>query len=176
MSLWLSYALDALADREYQRFRERLLPMCPIPVPPCLMREFEFAERYCADENEDRLFPIRFLWLLEANEQRGFGYPALGRSRYHPEKLLEVWNRASTDEAYRRELESSGFRFDFGEKAINTTAGWIYIGDQFVADLFEVEAALGVVLQFPDPLSGEPRPAFPDLRPPPDGTRNTPGE
>ena len=87
-------------------------------------------------------------------------------SWYHPEKLLDILHRASADEAYRRELESGRFRFDFDEKAINTTAGRIYTGDRFVADLLEVEATLGVELQFPDPVSGEPRPSFPDGRRP----------
>jgi len=164
MSLWLEAATEALADGEYERFRKHILPKAPIPLPACLIRELEFAERRCRDNAKDRLFPIRFLWSMEANEQRLFGYPALGRSSYHPEKLLEVWSRASTDANYRRALEDDGFRFDLAEKAIELTVGWVYIGDRFFEDLLEVEAALGVELLFTDPSSGEPRPAFQELK------------
>jgi len=138
--------------------------MAPITLPGCLIRELEFAERRCRDKDKDRLFPIRFLWTMEANEQRLLGYPAQGRSSYHPEKLLEVWSRASTDVNYRRKLEDDGFRFDLAEKAIGLSIGWVYIGDRFFEDMLEVEATLGVELLFIDPSSGELRPAFQELK------------
>ena len=36
---------------------------------------------------------------MEAHEQRMFGLSPLGRSRYHPEKLMELWKRASAARA-----------------------------------------------------------------------------
>ena len=160
MSLWLQAAIGALSEGDYERLRMHLLPGAPIPVPGCLARELEFAERRCRDIATDRLFPIRFFWLLESNEQRNFGLPALGRSRYHPEKLLEVWERACGDAEYRMAREAEGFRFDLEEKAVELTAGWVYIGERFTEDFLEVEAALRVELLFPDPQTGETRPAF----------------
>lgn len=97
MSLWLQAAIEALQGGEYERFRVKLLPHAPIRVPGCLLRELEFAERCCRNKANDQLFPIRFLWLMEAHEQRMFGLNPLDRSRYHPEKLLERWKRASAD-------------------------------------------------------------------------------
>jgi|GEM_PF-1362965 len=161
MSLWLQSSLQALQSGDYARFRQDLLPVAPIPIPDCLGRELEFAERRCRRASQDRLFPIRFLWLLEANEQRLWGYPPLARSHYHPETLLDFWERAIADPDHRQAREADGFRFDLEEKAVEMTAGWIYIGERFIADLFEVEEALGVTLQFPSPSSGVPRPVFP---------------
>ena len=172
MSLWLQSSLQALHDGNYERFRRDLLPMAPIRVPGCLTREVEFAERRCRDTSRDRLFPIRFLWLLEANEQRLWGYIALGRSRYHPETLLDLWERAIAHPDYRQAREAEGFRFDLEEKAVELTAGWVYIGERFIDDLFEIEQALGVTLQFPSPPSGERRPAFPAHRTKTGGRRN----
>jgi hypothetical protein len=149
------------------RFRQEILPMAPIPLPDCLRHELEFAERHCQDPTHDRLFPIRFLWLLEANEQRRYGHPPLVRSHYHPEELLSFWKRAAADPEYRRAREAEGFRFDLMEKAVELTAGWVYIGDRFIRDLFAVEATLGVTLQFPCPPYGQRRPAFPACRRPP---------
>jgi len=160
MSLWLQSSLQALESGDYERFRRGILPIAPLPIPDCLGREVEFAERRCRDLSQDRLFPIRFLWLLEANEQRRWGYPPLARSHYHPETLLDFWERAIADPDYRQAREAEGFRFDLEERAVEMTAGWIYIGERFIEDLFEVEDALGVALQFPSPPSGEPRPAF----------------
>ena len=51
----------------------------PIPMPKIILEELEFGERFCQDIEENRLFPIRFIWLLEANEQRMFGQKALSR-------------------------------------------------------------------------------------------------
>jgi hypothetical protein len=160
MSLWLQAATEALHSGEYERFRTRILPLAPIPIPGCLVRELEFAERRCRDNAKDRLFPIRFMWVMEANEQRLFGLTPLGRSHYHPEKLLELWERACSDAQYRQEREAEGFLFDFVEKAVELTVGWVYIGDRFVEDFLEVESVLGVELLFPDPQAGAPRPAL----------------
>jgi hypothetical protein len=167
MSLWLQSTMQALHDGHYERVRRDLLPLAPIPIPECLIREAEFGERRCRDTSRDRLFPIRFLWLLEGNEQRLWSYPPLGRSRYHPEMLLDLWERSTADSEYRLTREAEGFRFDETEKAVDLTAGWIYIGERFIQDLFEVEAAIGVELQFPGGPSGERRPAFPAHRRPP---------
>jgi hypothetical protein len=38
--------------------------------------------------------------------------------------------------------------------------GWIYIGEQFIEDFLQVEAALGFAIRFPDPLVKEGKPAF----------------
>lgn len=164
MSLWLQAATESLCEGDYEHIRMNLLPIAPIPIPGCLARELEFAERRCRDTETDRLFPIRFLWLLEANEQRHFGLPALGRSRYHPEKLLDLWERACGDEPYRLAREAEGFRFALEEKAVELSAGWVYIGERFIEDFLEVEAALRVELLFPDPQTGETRPAFQALK------------
>ena len=106
---------------------------------------------------------MRFLWTLEAVEQRNFGHPP-GRSYYHPEKLLANWERARTDAAFRAELESARFVLDFEEQAIELTRGWVYIGDRFADDFLEIEAAVGVELLFTGPPSGPPVPAFRDLK------------
>ena len=164
MSLWLQAATEALHGGEYERFRTQLLPHAPSRVPDCLIRELEFAERRCRDNAKDRLFPIRFLWLMEANEQRMFGLIPLDRSLYHPEKLMEVWKQASADAKCRQEFEAMGFRFDFAEKAIELSTGWIYIGERLVEDLLEVETAAGVELLFPNPPDGERRPVFQEFK------------
>lgn len=160
MSLWLQAATEALQYGDYERLRVQILPLAPIPIPGCMIQELEFAERHCRDISTDPLFPIRFLWLLEANEQRMFNLSVLGRSLYHPEKILELWERASADMKYRRESESDGFQFDFSEKAMKFEVGWVFIGERFVEDFLEIETALGVELLFPNPLTGEGTPAF----------------
>lgn len=160
MSLWLQAATDALAYGLYEHLRVNLLPHAPMRIAGCLSRELEFAERYCRDKTKDRLFPIRFLWLWEGNEQQMFGLPPLGRSHYHPEKLLDFWERACADPQYRQEREAEGFVFDFAEKAVKLTSGWVYIGERFIEDFLEVEATLGVELLFPGPQAGEKQPAF----------------
>jgi hypothetical protein len=160
MSLWLDSVLTSLQNGEYKWLREMNLPNAPVPMPECMYRELEFAERRCTDLENDRLFPIRFLWLMEAHEQRMFGLKALERSRYHPEKLLELWDRVSADTQYEQELETAGFRFDFDEKAVQLEMGWVYIGDSFIQDFIDVLDTLGVELLFPDGKDGEGRPAF----------------
>lgn len=164
MSLWLQAVMYSLEEGDYENFRVNLLPVAPIPIPGCMIKELEFAERCCRDIEKDRLFPIRFLWLLEANEQRLYGLSPLERSKYHPEKLLEVWNRAYEDSQYRQELEASGFQFNLDEKALQLSEGWIYIGDQFAEDFLEIEATLGVELLFSDPSAAEGKPAFIELK------------
>lgn len=164
VSLWLQAAIGALHDREYQRMRRDLLPICPIPVPGCLVRELEFGERSCADPSTAKLFPIRFLWTLEANEQNLFGLAPLAHSRYHPEKLLQLWKKARADPDYRSEREAEGFVFDFAERAVELSVGWVYIGERFAEDFLEVEAALGVELLFPAARSKQRRPAFRALK------------
>ena len=166
MSLWLQAVTEALEYGDYEHFRVNLLPNAPISVPACLFREVQFAERRCRDNSQDRLFPIRFLWLMEAHEQRMFGLSPLERSCYHPEKLLELWKRASADMQYRQECEADGFRFDFTEKAVKSSVGWIYIGERFVEDFLEVETTLGVELLFPNPPASEGRTAFQGFKKP----------
>jgi hypothetical protein len=96
---------------------------------------------------------------MDGNEQRRFGMSP-GRSLYHPEKLLEFWDRASSDVHFRRKNETAEIQFDFTEKAVKLKAGWIYIGDHFVDDFLEIEATLGCELLFPNPPSNEEKPAF----------------
>jgi hypothetical protein len=77
---------------------------------------------------------------------------------------LELWKLASTDEDYRQECEAAGLLFDFAEKAVKVSAGWIYIGERFVEDFLEVETILKTELLFPDPMAGVGRPAFQDFK------------
>jgi hypothetical protein len=164
VSLWLQAATEALQSGDYERFRVNILPLAPISIPGCMYRELEFAERRCRDKTKDQLFPIRFLWLMEANEQRMFGLSPLGRSRYHPEKILSLWKRASAEAQYLQECEADGVQFDFNEKAMKLDVGWIFIGDRFIEDFLEVEITLGVELLFPNPSTTERLPAFQELK------------
>lgn len=169
MSLWLQAAIEALQNGDYEWLRVSILPHAPIPIPSCLHLELEFAEECCQDKEKDQLFPIRFSWLMEAHEQRMFDLSPLDRSRYHPEKLLELWRRASTDDQYRQECETSGFQFNVSKKAMNLGLGWIYIGDRFVEDFLEVENTLGVELLFPNPPAKIGQPAFQEFKKRPSG-------
>lgn len=164
MSLWLQSAIETLSDGDYRHFRRELIPRAPVPIPECLMKEMEYGERCCVSVETDRLFPIRFIWLLEALEQKRPGGSAGGRSRYHPEKLLEMWERVSGDENHRRDLISRGFRFDFDERAIHMTAGWILMGNSFPEDLMDVETAGNVRLLFPFESARDLRPVFQNRR------------
>ena len=175
MSLWLQAVTEALEDRDYNHFRVNLLPNAPIKIPGCLIREAQFAERRFGENSQERLFPIRFLWLMEAHEQRMFGLNPSGRSGYHPEKLLELWKRASTEKKYQQECEEAGMQFDFAEKAVKVSAGWIYIGDRFVEDFLDIEIALKTELLLPDPVTGEGRPAFKELKMSGTTEKNQPG-
>jgi hypothetical protein len=163
MSLWLQGAIEALEDGDYVDFKANILPFSPIPVPSCLLKEIEFGERYCLEMAEP-LFPIRFLWLLEANEQRLYGLCPLERSFYHPEKIFNLWTRASTDPSYLQKCEVTGLVFDFAEKAIKLKQGWLYIGGAFIEDFLEIETTVGFQLLFPDPVTHEGRPAFHKLK------------
>ena len=97
MSLWLQAVIEYLDDGDYKHVREKLLPMAPIVIPKIILEELEFGERFCQDVEKNRLFPIRFIWLLEANEQRLFGQSALSRSKYQPKRIC--WHgRVSSDE------------------------------------------------------------------------------
>jgi hypothetical protein len=159
MSLWLESALASLAARHYSHVRQRLMPIAPISLPTCLECELAFAERRCMNPEQPGLFPVRFLWTLEALEQRNFGYPP-GRSYYHPEKLLRHWERACTNAAFRAELEAAALAIDFDEQAIELTRGWVYIGARFAEDFLEIEAIVGVELLFSTKPPGSPQPAF----------------
>ncbi len=160
MSLWLDAMLSHLSIGKYQKIRENVLPMCPIPFPDCLKKEFEYGERCCNNSENDRLYPIRFLWFMEAHEQRMFGYEAGARSHYHPEKLLEFWERAISDASFLQEQTANGFRFDMKEKAINMSAGWVLIGDDLVGDFIEIEKILKVEMLFANDTGSDPQPAF----------------
>ncbi len=159
MSLWLQSALEALEEGDYRNLRG-LVTHAPLHLPGCMLREIEYGETQFDENSEDRLFPIRFMWLMESNEQRMFGHVPLARSRYHPEKLLDFWNRAENDAAFRNEMVQQGFRFDLDNKAVEMNAGWIYIGESFAHDLIEIERAIGEEMLFPDPASGEHRAVF----------------
>jgi hypothetical protein len=96
MSLLLQSAIEHLNGRRYIKFRENLLPIAPISIPQCMIRELEFGEKWCTDPADDPLFPIRFLWLLEGNEKRRINLLMLGRSHFHPEILLfDIWEQAA---------------------------------------------------------------------------------
>ncbi len=160
MSLWMQEATEALGRGEYRRFRQDLLPMAPFPIPACLLREVEYGERHCQEVETDRLFPIRFLWVFEAIEQTNWGLEPGARSIFNPESLYGMWERLTTDHQFRKECEEGGSRFDFAEKAMESSHGWIYIGDSFIDDFLELENGAGVELQFPSGTSGESIPAF----------------
>jgi len=165
MSLWLQSAIEHLNGRRYKQFWENLLPIAPIPIPQCMIQELEFGEKFCTDPADDPLFPIRFLWLLEGNEQRCFNLPMLERSRFHPEILLfDIWERAVNEPKFREEIESDGFRFNWTEKAIAMSTGWILIGNHFAEDLFQIEFLLHEELLFPDNKTGELRTVFQSFR------------
>ena len=164
MSLWLESALEAIADREYRRLRESLIPCCPIQLPQCMINEMEYGERHCVGEGACPLFPIRFLWFLEGIEQRNFGYQARERSKYDPEMLLQMFEDAFNNESVRFQKEALGIKFDMNEKAINAAGEWVYIGNSFAADLFAIESAVGVEILFPTMNGGSPQPAFVNLR------------
>ncbi|MBT0652908.1 hypothetical protein [Geomobilimonas luticola] len=97
---------------------------------------------------------------MECNEQRLFGIEPLGRSIYHPEKLLEVWEHVQSDQNYCNYLKENGFEFDFVDKAMELTRGWIYVGDTFIEDFMEIEQNIGVEMMFPDPETKEPKAVF----------------
>jgi len=161
MSLWLQSDIEHLNSRLYNAFRENLLPGAPIPIPECLVRELEFGERCCTDPSGDPLFPIRFIWLLEGNEQRFDNLPMLGRSRFHPEILyFDIRQRAVNEPEFRDWMETEGFRINLTEKAIAMSTGWILIGDHFVEDLFQIESLHHVELLFPDHKYSPPAPGF----------------
>ena len=164
MSLWLQAATEALASGAYERLRVRIMPHAPIPIPGCMFREIEFAERHCRDVSKDRLFPIRFIWLMEAKEQRMFGLEPMGRSLYNPEKLLAYWERILAEPQYRLDLVAAGFQFDLNEMAVKLEAGWIYIGPQFIEDFLEIETAMGVELLFPNPPESAGQPVFQEFK------------
>ncbi len=157
-------AADILEGGNYVKFRQDLIPRAPFTIAPGMMREIEFAERRCRDIKKDRLFPYRFLLLFEGVEQRRWGIPAGGRSHYHPEALLEFWNTILSDPAERKKCEDGGFRFDFEEKAVEFTPGWIYIGDTFIEDFLEIEALAEVELLFTTGTPGEYAPVFTEYK------------
>ena len=75
----------------------------------------------------------------------------LERSRFHSENLLfDIWERAVKKPQFREEMESNGFRFNWTEKDVAMSTGWILIGDQFIEDLLKIESTLGLELIFPD--------------------------
>lgn len=160
MSLWMQSATDALANNDYQFIRENLIPHAPFTIPACMFREFEFGERRCHDIEKDKLFPIRFMYLFEAFEQRNWGIPPGDRSLYNPEKLLAVWEKILADPAYLKECEDHGMRFDLEEKALEFLCGWIYIGNTFIDDFLELENTAGVELLFCTETPDEFLPAF----------------
>ncbi len=160
MSLWLEAMTGALHKGEYAWIRETLLPMAPRPIPQCMYREIAFAERCCREGETDRVFPVRFLWLLDGHEQRTFGISPSGIGVYHPEKLLDFWSHVLVDMDVRKQHEAGGIRFNLEEKAFDLGRGWIYIGDRFVEDLLEVESCLGGEVLFMCPETGDFLPAF----------------
>ena len=160
MSLWLEAMTRALRDGEYSRIREVLLPRAPRSIPECMYREMAFAERCCRDIETDPVFPIRFLWLLDGHEQLAFGLPPSGLGVYHPEKLFDFWPRVIVDKDLRAQHEADGMRLNLEEKAVDLGRGWIYIGDRFIEDLFDVEACLGGEVLFKCPETGEFLPVF----------------
>ena len=160
MSMWLEAMTRAMQEGEYGRIREVLLPMAPMSIPECIYREISFAERCCLNIETDPVFPVRFLWLLDGHEQSAFGLPPSGLGVYHPEKLLDFWTRVIVDMDLRAQHQADGMRLKLEEKAIDLGRGWIYIGDRFVEDLFEVESCLGGIVLFKCPETGEFLPAF----------------
>ena len=89
----------------------------------------------------------------------------LERSRFHPEVLyFEFWQRALNEPEFRTKTEADRFRFNLTEKAIAMSTGWIWIGDHFVEDFFEVENILGIKLLFPRKDTQKPEIIFQSFR------------
>jgi len=65
-----------------------------------------------------------------------------------------------TDDTFQAQQLANGFRFDFKEKAINMTAGWVLIGDHLMDDLLEIEKVLKVEMIFDNYPGRPPGPAF----------------
>jgi len=61
-------------------------------------------------------------------------------------------------------MESGGFIFNFQEKAIAMSTGWVLIGDNLPDDLFEIESVLNTKLLFPEEDTGELKTVFDSLR------------
>ena len=148
MSLFLQHIQELYADSEYHEIRESLRGFeknTQKLLPSCIFKELDYARstsyRSIRDEN---IFPIRFLWFFELNEQRIMGViMPLERSHYNPEKLYEIWLRCLSDESYRQEAEAADVLFDLNNKAISLTRGWVFIGDAFIEDLMEIESYWG---------------------------------
>ncbi|WP_201352185.1 hypothetical protein [Hydrogenimonas urashimensis] len=171
MSLFLSSVIEALQSGDYRQFRHIMEKVGPTifkgKMPQSLLEEARYGELNCGkNDQSEPLFPIRFMWLLEMHEQRMFGLQTLGRSMYHPEKLYALWQKATSDASYRKELEEEGIRFDLKNKAILLPAGWVYIGEHFVEDFIEIERfyAKGKEILYPDPETGEMKPVFHEFK------------
>jgi len=135
------------------------------PLPRCLYREIDYARSggYRAIRDE-RFFPIRFLWFLELHEQVMLDIPPLSLSRYHPERLYDMWRRLCEDESFRKDMESEGLLVDVENKAVLLTRGWTLIGETFRDDLMEIEAFFQAELLFPDKDGSSRRPAFAEYK------------
>jgi len=166
MSLFFQYIEGCFADEQYHEIRQAMkeFQQGSKPFPPCIYRELGFGIRGSFRQiRNDKLFPIRFLSLFGLNEQRLSGLPVMGRSYYHPERLYQRWELCCRDEAVRQEAEEAGVMFDMQNKAILLTRGWVWIGDTFVQDFFEIEAHYDEKLLFPDP-NNELKPIFNEYR------------
>jgi hypothetical protein len=97
--------------------------------------------------------------------KRLYNLPLLGRSRFHPEILyFDIWQQAVNEPEFRDKMESEGSLFNWAEKAVAMSTGWILIGDHFVEDLFQIESLLHVELLFADHKTGEIRTVFQPFR------------
>ncbi len=166
MSLFLQHIEGLYFSGAYGEIREQLKDWEETgkPFPPCIHRELDYGEAGSYRQiRDERMFPIRFMWLFELHEQSAFKIPALGRSYYHPELLYERWERCCTDTAFRKEAEDAGVLFDMEHKAISLRKGWVLIGDTWRDDLLEIEDYYGTELLFPNNI-GELTPAFLEYR------------
>lgn len=137
-----------------------LLPMAPTAIPECMDREMAFAERCCLNIETDRLFPIRYFWLLDGHRRVASGYYSSTSDIYHPEILLDFWNHAVSNIDFKKRHEANKGRFNFHEKAVDLGNGWIYVGDDLMNDLFEIESCLGREVLFECPETGKHLPVF----------------
>ena len=166
MSLFLDYIENCYFDEQYHDIRRAMKDFEKgwKSFPDCLYRELDFAIKGSFREIRDvKLFPIRFMLMFGFYEERMFAMPIMGRCYYHPEELWKLWNECFQDGADRQEAVEAGILFDIQHGAIALPSGWIWMGNTFVQDFFELERFLKKPIKFPD-KNGKMKPIFQQYR------------
>jgi len=142
MSFFLQHIQELYYYKEYSQIREELIKFEKSNrlLPKCLFKEVDYADSntYRKIRDED-VYPVWFLWFFDMHEHVMFNIDFFGQSRYFPQWLQERWNLCCENENYREDALANGVLFDFENKAISLTAGWVFIGDSFLEDLKEIE-------------------------------------